>query len=58
MLAALVQIRRTFVDSLTRLCGYKNSRLVCAGNAAYQQLQLDIYLEMIDSMPPLFSCYS
>jgi GH15 family glucan-1,4-alpha-glucosidase len=36
--------------SLDHLCGYENSRPVRVGNAAYQQLQLDIYGEMMDSM--------
>jgi GH15 family glucan-1,4-alpha-glucosidase len=37
-------------SSLDHLSGYKNSRPVRIGNAAYQQLQLDIYGEMMDSM--------
>jgi len=36
--------------SLDHLCGYENSRPVRIGNAAYEQLQLDIYGEMMDSM--------
>jgi len=36
--------------SLDHLCGYENSRPVRIGNAAYQQLQLDIYGEMMDSV--------
>jgi GH15 family glucan-1,4-alpha-glucosidase len=36
--------------SLDHLCGYEKSRPVRIGNAAYQQLQLDIYGEMLDSM--------
>ncbi len=36
--------------SLEHLCGYENSRPVRIGNAAYGQLQLDIYGEMMDSM--------
>ena len=36
--------------SLDHLRGYKNSRPVRIGNAAYQQLQLDIYGEMMDSI--------
>jgi len=36
--------------SLDHLSGYKNSRPVRTGNAAYQQLQLDIYGEMMDSI--------
>jgi GH15 family glucan-1,4-alpha-glucosidase len=32
------------------LSGYENSRPVRIGNAAYQQLQLDIYGEMMDSI--------
>ena len=36
--------------SLHHLCGYENSRPVRIGNAAYQQLQLDIYGEMMDSV--------
>jgi len=35
---------------LDHLCGYENSRPVRIGNAAYQQLQLDIYGEMMDSI--------
>ena len=35
---------------LDHLCGYENSRPVRIGNAAYEQLQLDIYGEMMDSM--------
>src|SRR5215475_8147442 len=36
--------------SLDHLCGYENSRPVRFGNAAYEQLQLDIYGEMMDSI--------
>jgi GH15 family glucan-1,4-alpha-glucosidase len=36
--------------TLDHLCGYENSRPVRIGNAAYQQLQLDIYGEMMDSI--------
>jgi GH15 family glucan-1,4-alpha-glucosidase len=36
--------------SLEHLCGYENSRPVRIGNAAHEQLQLDIYGEMMDSM--------
>ncbi len=36
--------------TLDHLCGYENSRPVRIGNAAYQQLQLDIYGEMMDSV--------
>jgi GH15 family glucan-1,4-alpha-glucosidase len=36
--------------SLEHLRGYENSRPVRIGNAAYQQLQLDIYGEMMDSV--------
>ena len=35
---------------LEHLQGYENSRPVRIGNAAYQQLQLDIYGEMMDSL--------
>jgi GH15 family glucan-1,4-alpha-glucosidase len=35
---------------LDHLAGYENSRPVRIGNAAYQQLQLDIYGEMMDSI--------
>jgi GH15 family glucan-1,4-alpha-glucosidase len=35
---------------LEHLRGYENSRPVRIGNAAYQQLQLDIYGEMMDSV--------
>ena len=35
---------------LDHLCGYENSRPVRIGNAAYQQLQLDIYGDMMDSV--------
>jgi GH15 family glucan-1,4-alpha-glucosidase len=36
--------------ALEHLSGYENSRPVRIGNAAYQQLQLDIYGEMMDSI--------
>ena len=36
--------------TLDHLGGYENSRPVRIGNAAYQQLQLDIYGEMMDSI--------
>jgi len=36
--------------SLDHLCGYENSRPVRIGNAAHQQLQLDIYGEMMDAV--------
>jgi GH15 family glucan-1,4-alpha-glucosidase len=36
--------------SLDHLCGYENSRPVRIGNAAHEQLQLDIYGEMMDSI--------
>jgi GH15 family glucan-1,4-alpha-glucosidase len=36
--------------TLDHLSGYRNSRPVRIGNAAYQQLQLDIYGEMMDSI--------
>src|SRR5437763_2249650 len=36
--------------SLDQFCGYENSGPVRIGNAAYQQLQLDIYGEMMDSI--------
>ena len=43
---------RQRLDELTldHLSGYENSRPVRIGNAAYQQLQLDIYGEMMDSV--------
>jgi GH15 family glucan-1,4-alpha-glucosidase len=42
---------RKKLDELTldHLSGYENSRPVRIGNAAYQQLQLDIYGEMMDA---------
>src|SRR5215469_2356573 len=36
--------------TLDQLCGYENSCPVRIGNAAYKQLQLDIYGEMMDSV--------
>jgi GH15 family glucan-1,4-alpha-glucosidase len=36
--------------SLDHLCGYENSRPVRIGNAAFRQLQLDIYGEMMDAV--------
>ncbi|MGA8492671.1 MAG: glycoside hydrolase family 15 protein [Terriglobales bacterium] len=36
--------------ALNHLSGYENSRPVRIGNAAYQQLQLDIYGEMMDAV--------
>jgi GH15 family glucan-1,4-alpha-glucosidase len=36
--------------ALDHLSGYENSRPVRIGNAAYQQLQLDIYGEMLDAV--------
>src|SRR5260370_29682814 len=43
---------RQKLDELTldHLSGYENSRPVRIGNAAYRQLQLDIYGEMMDSI--------
>ena len=43
---------RQKLDELTldHLTGYENSKPVRIGNAAYQQLQLDIYGEMMDSI--------
>lgn len=43
---------RQKLDELTldHLCGYESSKPVRIGNAAYQQLQLDIYGEMMDSV--------
>lgn len=43
---------RQKLDELTldHLSGYENSQPVRIGNAAYQQLQLDIYGEMMDSV--------
>lgn len=43
---------RQKLDELTldHLSGYENSRPVRVGNAAYQQLQLDIYGEMLDAV--------
>jgi len=36
--------------TLDHLCGYMNSKPVRIGNGAYNQLQLDIYGELMDSM--------
>ncbi len=43
---------RQKLDELTldHLSGYENSRPVHVGNAAYRQLQLDVYGEMMDSI--------
>jgi GH15 family glucan-1,4-alpha-glucosidase len=43
---------RTKIDEqvLEHLSGYKNSKPVSIGNAAYQQFQLDIYGELIDTI--------
>ncbi|HWY53746.1 MAG TPA: glycoside hydrolase family 15 protein, partial [Terriglobales bacterium] len=43
---------RQLLDEITldHLSGYENSRPVRIGNLAYQQLQLDIYGEMMDSI--------
>jgi GH15 family glucan-1,4-alpha-glucosidase len=37
-------------EILDSLCGFMNSRPVRIGNAAYQQLQLDIYGELMDAV--------
>jgi GH15 family glucan-1,4-alpha-glucosidase len=37
-------------STLDSLCGYENSRPVRIGNAAYEQLQLDIYGEFMDAV--------
>jgi GH15 family glucan-1,4-alpha-glucosidase len=43
--------RHTLVEeTLDHLSGYKNSRPVRIGNGAYNQLQLDIYGELMDSV--------
>jgi GH15 family glucan-1,4-alpha-glucosidase len=44
-------------ETLSHLSGYRNSRPVRIGNGAYNQLQLDIYGEVIDSIY-LFDKYS
>jgi GH15 family glucan-1,4-alpha-glucosidase len=41
--------RKLEESTLDHLSGYENSRPVRIGNAAYKQLQLDIYGEMMDS---------
>ncbi len=35
---------------LTHLCGYMNSKPVRIGNGAYNQVQLDIYGELLDTV--------
>jgi GH15 family glucan-1,4-alpha-glucosidase len=42
--------RRLDEAELPHLCGYENSRPVGIGNAAYSQLQIDIYGELADVM--------
>jgi GH15 family glucan-1,4-alpha-glucosidase len=37
-------------EELSHLCGYRNSRPVRIGNKAYEQLQLDIYGDVLDSV--------
>ncbi|MEJ7646527.1 MAG: glycoside hydrolase family 15 protein [Chryseolinea sp.] len=39
-----------FETELTHLSGYKNSQPVRIGNAAYNQIQLDIYGELLDAV--------
>jgi GH15 family glucan-1,4-alpha-glucosidase len=39
-----------YETELTHLSGYQNSRPVRIGNAAYQQIQLDIYGELLDAV--------
>jgi GH15 family glucan-1,4-alpha-glucosidase len=43
-------------ETLDHLDGYMGSRPVRIGNAAYQQLQLDIYGELMDSLYLLYLC--
>jgi hypothetical protein len=42
--------RQDLEEILDQFCGYENSRPVRISNAAYKQLQLDIYGEMMDSV--------
>ena len=50
ILYSITDIDRTHEIELEHLTGYKNSRPVRIGNAAHDQLQLDVYGEVIDSI--------
>ena len=56
ILYSITDIDRTYEVELDHLEGYKQSKPVRIGNAAHDQLQLDVYGEVIDSVY-LYSIY-